>query len=207
MFSHFFCDASERVCCSRRRPVVTLTSGAEAEVQRPAAEKPTTDEMLLDSLDNALLKDLDIPARPNAASSPAPQPADTASDLDQQLAGATGRRRRPRAAVAGSAGHHRPPDAAGRKPDQPPSDFAKDAARAAAGDRGLGAVDRGNEEAVPGRPRQVQVGGRSPAPSRAARAARAMAKTPAPASRPRKAPSARKAKRRTAKNWRGSSGC
>ena len=66
-------------------PGVPPASGAEAEAQRPAAEKPTTDEMLLDSLDNALLKDLDIPTRPDAASSPAPKPADADSDLDQQL--------------------------------------------------------------------------------------------------------------------------
>ena len=38
-----------------------------------------------DSLDNALLKYIKIPARPDAASSPAPKPADTDSDLDQQL--------------------------------------------------------------------------------------------------------------------------
>jgi len=58
---------------------------AAAEAPRPAADRPSTDEMLQDSLDNELLQGLDIPARPEAAPSPAPKPADTASDLDQQL--------------------------------------------------------------------------------------------------------------------------
>lgn len=60
-------------------------STAAAETPQPAAEKPSTDEMLQESLDSALLKDLDVPSRPDAASSPVPKPVDATSDLEQQL--------------------------------------------------------------------------------------------------------------------------
>ena len=72
--------------------LVLAASNAAAIDQKadpPATAKPSTDEMLQDSLDNALLKDLDIPTRPAVpspdAAKPAQPPADAASDLDQQL--------------------------------------------------------------------------------------------------------------------------
>jgi len=55
----------------------------------PAPAKPSTEEMLRDSLDNELLKGLDVPPRTPAGSpaagKPADRPADAVSDLDQQL--------------------------------------------------------------------------------------------------------------------------
>lgn len=61
---------------------------AEAEPAPPAA-KLSTDDMLRNSLDNELLKGLDVPSPPKAApastAKPADGPADAASDLDEQL--------------------------------------------------------------------------------------------------------------------------
>ena len=64
-------------CCLALCGWLTASSlGAAEAASAPAAAKPSTDEMLRDSLDNELLKDLDIPARPEAAPPPAAKPAD-----------------------------------------------------------------------------------------------------------------------------------
>ena len=77
-------------CCLAMCGWVTASSlGAAEQESGPAAAKPSTDEMLRNSLDNELLKGLDIPPRseaaPPAAAKPADRPAGAASDLDQQL--------------------------------------------------------------------------------------------------------------------------
>ena len=189
------------VCQAGRAPA------AAAEAPRPAADKPSTDEMLQDSLDNALLQGPGYPRAARRRPVSRPQAGGHGLGPGSATAGPAGGRRRPRAIVTGSAGHHRPPDAAGRKLDQPPSDVAKDAARPAAGDRGLGAVDRGNEEAVPGRPRQFQVGGevRRQAGQQGPRGQWRKRRCQ-PAGQGKRG-THRRAKRRTAKNWRGSSAC
>jgi hypothetical protein len=62
-----------------------LPVAGAAESPRPAA-KPATDERLQNSLDNALLRDLGIPAKPEGAppraSKPTEMPADGPADLD-----------------------------------------------------------------------------------------------------------------------------
>ncbi|NLF72237.1 MAG: hypothetical protein GX575_24650 [Candidatus Anammoximicrobium sp.] len=61
---------------------------ATAAASPPAASKPLAGAMLRDSLDNELLRGLDLPARPNAAppaaDRPADRPAQAASELDPQ---------------------------------------------------------------------------------------------------------------------------
>jgi len=77
-------------CCLALCGWLTTSSLEAAEgASTPAAAKPSTDEMLRDSLDNELLQGLDVPPRPKAAppaaAKPADRPADATSDLDQQL--------------------------------------------------------------------------------------------------------------------------
>jgi len=77
-------------CCFALCGWLTASSLRAAEdASAPAPAKPSTDEMLRDSLDNELLKGLDVPPRTPAGSpaagKPADRPADASSDLDQQL--------------------------------------------------------------------------------------------------------------------------
>ncbi len=62
---------------------------AAAADSAPPAAKPSTDEMLRDSLDNELLKGLDVPPATETVSPSAAKPRDTptdgASDIDQSL--------------------------------------------------------------------------------------------------------------------------